>query len=175
SLSLFPLPLPLPLSPPSPSLPSLSSISLSSLSLIQPSLFGHFVPPPETRSPDSTPQTSTSLLLSPPPPSSSSSVDPNSEEVVYKDGVVVAGSLDGLISLLLPSQTHQIEQSYVFAFVLCSRLFIQPHQLLGRVTKIFSSLQKQQPSSSTVSARCYSNHRFICLSSPHLQDSGPAN
>ncbi|CAI8058076.1 Ras-GEF domain-containing family member 1B [Geodia barretti] len=121
----------------------------------RPSLFGHFVPPPETRSPDSTPQTSTSLLLSPPPPSSSSSVDPNSEEVVYKDGVVVAGSLDGLISLLLPSQTHQIEQSYVFAFVLCSRLFIQPHQLLGRVTKIFSSLQKQQPSSST--------------------DSGPAN
>ena len=142
---------------------------------------------------------------------------------MYKDGVVVAGSLDGLISLLLPSQTHQIEvgvamgvvfsnelsslspqqQSYVFAFVLCSRLFIQPHQLLGRVTKvsvlfiylaylafsllmsvclsvsvhvqIFSSLQKQQPSSSTVSAGCYANHRFICLSSPHLQDSGPAN
>ena len=75
---------------------------------------------------------------------------------MYKDGVVVAGSLDGLISLLLPSQTHQIEvgvamgvvfsnelsslspqqQSYVFAFVLCSRLFIQPHQLLGRVTKV---------------------------------------
>ena len=29
-----------------------------------------------------------------------------------------------------------LQHSYVFSFVLCSRLFIQPHQLLGRVTKV---------------------------------------
>ena len=50
--------------------------------------------------------------------------------------MVVAGSLDGLISLLIPSKSHQMEHSYTFAFILCSRLFIQPHQLLNRINKV---------------------------------------
>ena len=41
---------------------------------------------------------------------------------MYKDGVVVAGSLDGLISLLLPSQTHQIEVGGAMGVVFSNEL-----------------------------------------------------
>lgn len=58
------------------------------------------------------------------------------QDLVYKDGVLVAGSLDALIDLLIPTPSSSPERSYVFAFVLCSRLFLRPHELLGHVTRV---------------------------------------
>ncbi len=54
----------------------------------------------------------------------------------YKDSVLVAGSLDDLITILVPTETHQPERTYMFAFLLCSRLFIKPYELLSRVTRV---------------------------------------
>lgn len=48
----------------------------------------------------------------------------------------MAGSLDELITLLVPTETHHPERTYMFAFLLCSRLFIKPYELLARVTRV---------------------------------------
>lgn len=55
---------------------------------------------------------------------------------MYQDGVVVAGSLEALIDLLIPTTTSHPERSYVFAFILCSRLFLRPHELLSQVLRV---------------------------------------
>ena len=58
------------------------------------------------------------------------------QELVYQDGVLVAGSLDALIDVLIPTATSYPERSYVFAFILCSRLFLRPYELLARVLRV---------------------------------------
>ena len=58
------------------------------------------------------------------------------QELQYKDGVLVAGSLNALVTLLVPTETHYPERTYMFAFLLCSRLFIKPYELLSRVTRV---------------------------------------
>ena len=58
------------------------------------------------------------------------------QELVYQDGVLIAGSLDALIDLLIPTPSRHPDHSYVFAFILCSRLFMQPYELLARVSRV---------------------------------------
>lgn len=48
----------------------------------------------------------------------------------------MAGSLDALVDLLIPTTTTYPERSYVFAFILCSRLFLRPYELLTRVVQV---------------------------------------
>ena len=56
------------------------------------------------------------------------------QELVYHDGALVAGSLDALIDLLIPTPAHYPDRKYMFAFILCSRLFVQPYELLAQVS-----------------------------------------
>eukprot|EP00118_Oscarella_pearsei_P026761 m.310408 g.310408 ORF g.310408 m.310408 type:complete len:617 (+) comp51453_c0_seq1:149-1999(+) len=55
----------------------------------------------------------------------------------YEDGNLIAGSLEALIQHLIPSATHYPDRVYIFAFLLCSRLFIRPYDLLQRASRSF--------------------------------------
>uniref|UniRef100_A0A1B6LRM7 Ras-GEF domain-containing protein n=1 Tax=Graphocephala atropunctata TaxID=36148 RepID=A0A1B6LRM7_9HEMI len=62
--------------------------------------------------------------------------------LVYRDGNLVSGSLDALIQHMVPTTDYYPDRAYLFAFLLSSRLFIKPHELLGRVTALCDSQQK---------------------------------
>ncbi|CAK1555031.1 unnamed protein product [Leptosia nina] len=65
----------------------------------------------------------------------------NSEkaEIEYKDGQIVSGTIDSLVDLLRPGASN----TFVFTFLLCSRLFIRPHELLAKLCKrYFRSYEK---------------------------------
>ncbi|XP_074648600.1 ras-GEF domain-containing family member 1B-like [Tubulanus polymorphus] len=67
-------------------------------------------------------------------------VDDN-DAIIYQDGNLYSGSLDGLIRHLVPTKHYYPDRTFVFAFVLSSRLFIKPHSLLKEVTQL-SSIQQ---------------------------------
>ncbi|CAG0914910.1 unnamed protein product, partial [Notodromas monacha] len=57
--------------------------------------------------------------------------------LVYQHGGnLVSGSLDALVRHLIPTPDYYPERTYIFAFLLSSRLFIKPHILLGEVCKM---------------------------------------
>ena len=58
------------------------------------------------------------------------------QDLEYRDGILVAGSLDALVELLMPTESHYPEKTYTYAFILCSRLFIRPYELLARVSRV---------------------------------------
>ncbi|XP_054258546.1 ras-GEF domain-containing family member 1B-like isoform X2 [Macrosteles quadrilineatus] len=79
----------------------------------------------------------------------SADLDPNPEPaadpdnaLVYRDGNLVSGSLDALIQHMVPTTDYYPDRAYLFAFLLSSRLFIKPHELLGRVIALCDSQQK---------------------------------
>ncbi|KAG7156817.1 Ras-GEF domain-containing family member 1B-A-like, partial [Homarus americanus] len=53
--------------------------------------------------------------------------------LVYEDGVLVSGSLQALVQHAVPTAVYYPDTAYLFAFLLSSRLFIKPHELLQRV------------------------------------------
>ncbi|KAG5263306.1 hypothetical protein AALO_G00263450 [Alosa alosa] len=53
-----------------------------------------------------------------------------------------SASLDTLIQNLVPTTDYYPEKAYVFTFLLSSRLFIPPHELLARVCEL--CIQQQQ-------------------------------
>jgi hypothetical protein len=55
---------------------------------------------------------------------------------VYQNGVLMSGSLEALIDLLTPTISTYPDRAYVFAFILCSRLYLRPYELLGRVLQV---------------------------------------
>lgn len=56
-----------------------------------------------------------------------------SNGVMYKSGSVVSGPLEPLIDLLMPISLNDFDREYIFSFLLSSRLFIRPHELLGKL------------------------------------------
>ncbi|OXA57879.1 Ras-GEF domain-containing family member 1B [Folsomia candida] len=56
-----------------------------------------------------------------------------SGNLVFDEGHLLSGTLEGLVDYLVPSEDHFPDKSFVFAFILCSRIFIRPHQLLATV------------------------------------------
>lgn len=52
-----------------------------------------------------------------------------------------SGTLDALIQLMVPTVDYYPEKKYIFAFLLTSRLFIKPHELLGKIISICDSQQ----------------------------------
>jgi len=56
-------------------------------------------------------------------------------DVMFKDGHVTSGTLNGLIERLVPLPNYYPDRTYVFAFLLCSRLFILPSDLLSTISK----------------------------------------
>ena len=64
---------------------------------------------------------------------------------------MVAGSLDALIELLMPTESHYPEKTYSYAFILCSRLFIRPYELLAKVSRV----SHKPPPSLSLSPLCH--------------------
>ena len=63
-----------------------------------------------------------------------------SSSVEYKNGRLVSGKLDDLIEHLIPTDKHYPDRTYLFAFLLCSRLFVKPHELMAKVARQFRSV-----------------------------------
>ncbi|KAK6633846.1 hypothetical protein RUM44_004453 [Polyplax serrata] len=61
--------------------------------------------------------------------------------LVYRDGNLVSGSMEGLIQHMVPTAEYYPDRAYLFAFLLSSRLFIKPHELLGEVCALCDSQQ----------------------------------
>ncbi|XP_055639540.1 ras-GEF domain-containing family member 1B [Toxorhynchites rutilus septentrionalis] len=52
--------------------------------------------------------------------------------VMYRNGNIVSGPLESLIELLMPGNGDELDQEYVFSFLLSCRFFIRTHELLGK-------------------------------------------
>ncbi|CAL1616513.1 unnamed protein product [Knipowitschia caucasica] len=67
---------------------------------------------------------------------------PQSQEgtdgLCYRHRKLVSGSLEALIQHLLPTPHYYPDSSYSFTFLLSSRLFLAPHELLQRLSELCS-------------------------------------
>ncbi|KAL3284619.1 hypothetical protein HHI36_018773 [Cryptolaemus montrouzieri] len=61
--------------------------------------------------------------------------------LVYRDGNLLSGSLDALIQHMVPTDVYYPDRAYIFAFLLSSRLFIKPHDLLAKMRNLYEIQQ----------------------------------
>ncbi|CAG5134047.1 unnamed protein product, partial [Candidula unifasciata] len=59
----------------------------------------------------------------------------NKDALIFQNGNLHSGSLEALIQHLIPTTDYYPDRTYIFAFLLSSRLFIRPHELLAEVCK----------------------------------------
>ncbi|XP_017307819.1 ras-GEF domain-containing family member 1B-A [Ictalurus punctatus] len=60
----------------------------------------------------------------------------------YHDNNLVSGSLEALIQHLVPTVAYYPDRTYIFTFLLNSRLFIHPHELMSKVCHVCTDHQK---------------------------------
>ncbi|KAH8377818.1 hypothetical protein KR093_007247 [Drosophila rubida] len=53
--------------------------------------------------------------------------------IMYINGRIVSGPLESLTEVLIPKHVIDLDKEFLFAFLLCSRLFLRPHELLGKL------------------------------------------
>ncbi|XP_062598894.1 ras-GEF domain-containing family member 1B-like isoform X2 [Saccostrea cucullata] len=58
------------------------------------------------------------------------------QALIFSDGILMAGTMEALIQHLVPTDEYNPDKTYVFAFLLSSRLFIRPHDLLNEVCQV---------------------------------------
>lgn len=85
--------------------------------------------------------------------------EPNLQALVYRDGNLISGSLDALIQHLVPTDVYYPDRAYIFAFLLSSRLYIKPHDLMDKVRTLSESQQGLGPSGKG-GPNQHSNQRF---------------
>ncbi|XP_072390886.1 uncharacterized protein [Diabrotica undecimpunctata] len=75
--------------------------------------------------------------------------------LVYRDGNLISGPLEALIQHMVPTEQYYPDRAYLFAFLLSSRLFIKPHDLLAKVRLLCETQQglAAKPTGSTAQAR----------------------
>ncbi|XP_057672826.1 ras-GEF domain-containing family member 1B-like isoform X2 [Diorhabda carinulata] len=75
--------------------------------------------------------------------------------LVYRDGNLISGPLDALIQHMVPTDQYYPDRAYLFAFLLSSRLFIKPHDLLAKVRTLCETQQglAGKPTGSTAQTR----------------------
>jgi len=66
----------------------------------------------------------------------------NFQTLVYRDGILLSGPLSSLIQHLVPTTDYYPDQAYLFAFILSSRLFVKPHELLAKVVAVCHAQQR---------------------------------
>ncbi|XP_071072005.1 ras-GEF domain-containing family member 1A isoform X2 [Dasypus novemcinctus] len=66
-----------------------------------------------------------------------------SGDLVFQDGRLISGSLEALMEHLVPTVDYYPDRTYIFTFLLSSRVFIPPHDLLARVGQMCLE-QRQQ-------------------------------
>ncbi|XP_026843402.1 uncharacterized protein LOC6596333 isoform X2 [Drosophila persimilis] len=53
--------------------------------------------------------------------------------IMYINGRIVSGPLDSLVEALIPKNVIDLDKEFIFSFLLSSRLFLRPHELLGKL------------------------------------------
>ncbi|KAL7040354.1 hypothetical protein ACKWTF_000366 [Chironomus riparius] len=53
--------------------------------------------------------------------------------VTDRNGAIINGPLESFINLIIPSSVVDIDHNFIFSFLLSSRIFIQPHELLEKL------------------------------------------
>jgi hypothetical protein len=71
------------------------------------------------------------------------------QSVVYREGNLVSGRLEALVQHMVPTCEYYPDRAYLFAFLLTSRLFVKPHELLGQICS--ASLPKTKEKDKEVS------------------------
>ncbi|EDL82723.1 rCG59355, partial [Rattus norvegicus] len=66
-----------------------------------------------------------------------------SKDLIFQDGRLTSGSLEALMEHLVPTVDYYPDRTYIFTFLLSSRVFMPPHDLLARVGQICLE-QRQQ-------------------------------
>ena len=75
--------------------------------------------------------------------------DDGDQKYLYYDseGDLVSGTGDALIEHFIPTPSHYPDRVFIFAFLLCSRLFVKPYELLSRVLRTFHAQYEAYKSS----------------------------
>ncbi|KAA8592464.1 hypothetical protein FQN60_017919 [Etheostoma spectabile] len=60
----------------------------------------------------------------------------------YHDNNLASGSLEALIHHLVPTADYYPDRTYIFTFLLSSRLFIRPHELMSKVCHLCMEQQR---------------------------------
>lgn len=60
----------------------------------------------------------------------------NDQALIFQNGNLLSGSLESLIQHLVPTADYYPDRTYIFAFLLSSRLFVRPHQLFSQVCQL---------------------------------------
>uniref|UniRef100_A0A4W5JZF6 N-terminal Ras-GEF domain-containing protein n=1 Tax=Hucho hucho TaxID=62062 RepID=A0A4W5JZF6_9TELE len=60
----------------------------------------------------------------------------------YHDNTLVSGSLEALIHHLVPTMDYYPDMTYSFTFLLSSRLFIHPYELMSKVCHLCVEQQR---------------------------------
>lgn len=68
--------------------------------------------------------------------------------LVYENGNLVSGTLEACIQHLVPTAEYYPDRTFIFAFLLSSRLFIKPHQLLHEICQ--TCIRQQRLNSSHI-------------------------
>lgn len=86
------------------------------------------------------------------------------QSLVYRDGNLISGSLEALIQHMVPTCDYYPDRSYLFAFLLSSRLFIKPHKLLEHICQLCCHQQQLNSGNSiqTENHKKFANH-FVQL------------
>ncbi|CAB0007092.1 unnamed protein product, partial [Nesidiocoris tenuis] len=95
-----------------------------------------------------------SLSQSTPPGVSNGSDVPSSQEAIpsqdnsmmFREGNLVSGRLDALIQHAVPTFDYYPDRAFLFAFLLTSRLFIKPHDLLRQIIALSDAQLKSKQS-----------------------------
>ncbi|XP_045146199.1 ras-GEF domain-containing family member 1A isoform X2 [Echinops telfairi] len=66
-----------------------------------------------------------------------------SGDLIFQDGHLISGSLEALVEHLVPTVDYYPDKTYIFTFLLTSRVFIPPNDLLARVGRLCLA-QRQQ-------------------------------
>ncbi|EDV99200.1 GH13162 [Drosophila grimshawi] len=53
--------------------------------------------------------------------------------IMYINGKIVSGPLDSFTDVLIPKNVNDLDKEFLFSFLLSSRLFLRPHELLGKL------------------------------------------
>lgn len=62
--------------------------------------------------------------------------------MVYREGNLVSGRLEALVQHVVPTCEYYPDRAFLFAFLLSSRLFIKPHELLRDILALSESQSK---------------------------------
>ncbi|ETE62454.1 Ras-GEF domain-containing family member 1B, partial [Ophiophagus hannah] len=68
------------------------------------------------------------------------------EGLYYHDNNLLSGSLEALIQHLVPTLDYYPDRTYIFTFLLSSRLFVHPYELMAKVCHLCTEQQRRADS-----------------------------